>query len=108
MFKLLYSLARLVRQEGLPARRARDQARRKAALLKQFPKVTRELQASHFLCDALAMIIDGTVESSQLNEWLDEEIKVVEREHHAAVGAPTKSRTCFRASASSRRCWASW
>jgi chemotaxis protein MotA len=91
MFKLLYALARLVRQEGLLALDAHATKPEESALFAQFPKVTKNHHASHFLCDALAMIIDGTVESSQLQQWLDEEIKVIEREHHAATGALAKT-----------------
>jgi chemotaxis protein MotA len=44
-----------------------------------------------FLCDALSLIVDGKTESAQLTSWLEEEIKVTEREHHAAVTALTKT-----------------
>jgi chemotaxis protein MotA len=91
LFKLLYSLARLVRQEGLLALDAHVTKPEESALFQQFPKVSKNHHASHFLCDALAMIIDGTVESAQLETWLEEEIKVVEREHHAATGALSKT-----------------
>lgn len=91
LFRLLYALARLVRQEGLLALDTHVTKPDESTLLQQFPKVTKNHHANHFLCDALAMIIDGTVESSQLQEWLEEEIKVVEREHHAAVGALAKT-----------------
>ena len=91
LFKLLYGLARLVRQEGLLALDAHVTKPDESALFQQFPKVSKNHHASHFLCDALAMIIDGTVESAQLQVWLEEEIKVVEREHHAATGALAKT-----------------
>jgi len=91
LFKLLYSLARLVRQEGLLALDTHVTKPHDSALFQQYPKVSKNHHASHFLCDALAMIIDGTVESGQLNEWLEQEIKVVEREHHAATGALAKT-----------------
>ena len=91
LFKLLYSLARLVRQEGLLALDTHVTKPHDSALFQQYPKVSKNHHASHFLCDALAMIIDGTVESAQLNEWLEQEIKVVEREHHAATGALAKT-----------------
>ncbi|QJW94374.1 flagellar motor stator protein MotA [Frigoriglobus tundricola] len=91
LFKLLYGLARLVRQEGLLALDTHVTKPHESALFQQYPKVSKNHHASHFLCDALAMIIDGTVESGQLNEWLEQEIKVVEREHHAATGALAKT-----------------
>jgi chemotaxis protein MotA len=91
MFKLLYALARLVRQEGLLALDAHVTKPEESAIFQQFPRVMKNAHASHFICDALALIIDGTVESAQLQEWLEEEIKVIEREHHAAVGALAKT-----------------
>ncbi len=91
LFKLLYALARLVRQEGLLALDAHVTKPEESPLLQQFPKISKNHHVCHFLCDSLSMIIDGTVESGQLQEWLDEEIKVVEREHHAAVTALAKT-----------------
>jgi chemotaxis protein MotA len=91
LFRLLYALARLVRQEGLLALDSHVTKPDESPLFQQYPKVTRNPHVSHFLCDALALIIDGTVESAQLETWLDEEIKVVEREHHAASGALSKT-----------------
>jgi chemotaxis protein MotA len=91
LFKLLYALARLVRQEGLLALDSHATKPEESALFQQFPRIAKNHHVSHFLCDALAMIIDGTVESAQLQGWLEEEIKVVEREHHAATGALAKT-----------------
>jgi chemotaxis protein MotA len=91
LFKLQYALARLVRQEGLLALDAHITNPDDSALLKEHPKISGNHHARDFLCDSLAMILDGTAESSQLSGWLDEEIKVVEREHHAAVGALAKT-----------------
>ncbi len=91
LFKLQYALARLVRQEGLLALDAHVTNPDESALLKEHPKINGNHHARAFLCDSLAMILDGTVESKQLGEWLEEEIKVVEREHHAAVGALAKT-----------------
>lgn len=91
MFKLLYALARLVRQEGLLALDAHITAPDQSTLFKQFPRVNGNHHARDFLCDGLALIVDGTVENHLLAGWLDEEIRVVEREHHAASGALTRT-----------------
>jgi chemotaxis protein MotA len=91
LFRLLYALARLVRQEGLLALDAHITNPDDSALFKQYPRIANNHHARDFLCDALALIIDGTVEAEQLASWLEEEIKVIEREHHAAVGAMTKT-----------------
>ncbi len=88
---LLYALARLVRQEGLLALDSHATDPGESALFRQYPRVANNPHARAFLCDALALIIDGTVQADQLTEWLEEEIHVIEREHHAAVGAMTKT-----------------
>lgn len=91
LLKLQYSLARLVRQEGLLALDTHITNPDSSALLREHPKLNGNHHAREFLCDSLALILDGTVESAQLGEWLDEEITVVEREHHAAVDTLTKT-----------------
>jgi chemotaxis protein MotA len=91
LFGLLYAIARLVRQEGLLALDAHVTNPEESTLFKQFPKLFQNHHARAFICDALALIIDGTVETEQLTQWLEEEIKVIEREHHAAVGALSKT-----------------
>ncbi len=91
LFRLLYALARLVRQEGLLALDSHVTNPDESELFRQFPKINANHHARTFICDALALTIDGTVESSQLEKWLDEEIQVIGREHHAAVGALAKT-----------------
>lgn len=91
LLKLQYSLARLVRQEGLLALDSHITNPDNSALLKEHPKLNGNHHAREFMCDSLALILDGTVESAQLTEWLDEEISVVEREHHAAVDTLAKT-----------------
>jgi chemotaxis protein MotA len=91
LFGFFYAIARLVRQEGLLALDAHVTSPETSSIFKQFPKIANNHHAQAFVCDALALIIDGTVEAEQLAEWLEEEIKVIEREHHAAVGALSKT-----------------
>jgi chemotaxis protein MotA len=91
LFKLLYALARLVRQEGLLALDTHVTNPDESELFKQYPKINLNHHARTFLCDALALTIDGTVETTQLSQWLDEEVQVIAREHHAAVGALAKT-----------------
>ena len=91
LFGLVYAIARLVRQEGLLALDAHVTDPDSSTIFKQYPKIANNHHARAFICDALALIIDGTVEADQLVQWLEEEIKVVEREHHAAVAAMTKT-----------------
>jgi chemotaxis protein MotA len=91
LFGFLYALARQVRQEGLLSLDSHVNEPNESPLFKQFPKINGNHHARTFICDALALIVDGNIESRQLSTWLDEEISVIEREHHAASGALTKT-----------------
>jgi chemotaxis protein MotA len=91
LFRLLYAFARLVRQEGLLALDTHVTNPDESELFRQNAKINANHHVRTFICDALALTIDGTVETAQLHEWLDEEVKVIEREHHAATGALAKT-----------------
>ncbi len=54
--------------------------------MKAAPKVKGNGHLKHFICEAFALLIDGKPTSEQLTSWLEEEIKVMEREHHQASG----------------------
>ena len=90
LFKLLYALTRLTRAEGVLALDQHVSDPKNSTLFKQYPKITGNHHAMDFLCDALALIVDGQAEGEKLAGWLAEEIAVVEREHHAASGALAK------------------
>ncbi len=85
MLQVMYAFARLVRQNGLLALDSHVTNPDQSEILQQYPRIYNNHHIRHFLCDSLSLIIDGTVESNQLRKWLEEEIQVLEREHHAAV-----------------------
>jgi len=90
LFKLLYAITRMTRSEGVLALDQHVGDPKASTLFKQYPKVSGNHHAMDFLCDALSLIVDGQAESAQLTGWLEEEIRVIEREHHAASGALNK------------------
>src|SRR5580700_9992540 len=71
LFRLLYALARLVRQEGLLALDTHVTNPDESELFRQFPKINQNHHARTFICDALALTVDGTAETAQLSKWLD-------------------------------------
>lgn len=91
LFQVLYALARQVRQEGVLALDAHVTSPNESAVFRQYNRIGGNHHVRDFLCDALALIVDGSVDSGQLAGWLDEEIRVIEREHHAATGALAKT-----------------
>lgn len=91
LLALLFSIARTVRVEGVISLDGHISDPAASTIFKQHPKVSGNPHACHFLCDALALIVDGPVDPAKLTGWLDEEIRVIEREHHAACGALAKT-----------------
>jgi chemotaxis protein MotA len=90
LIRLMYGLARTVKQDGVLGLEAHVGSPEQSSLFAQSPKVKGNHHLSHFVCEAFALLIDGKPTAEQLTGWLEEEIKVLEREHHAASGALAK------------------
>lgn len=90
LFKLLFAVTRLTRAEGVLALDGHVSDPKGSTLFRQYPKIANDHHAMPFLCDSLSLIVDGQAESEKLAGWLEEEISVVEKEHHAASGAVNK------------------
>jgi chemotaxis protein MotA len=91
LFKLLYALARVARRDGLIALESHIMNPTQSALFKKYPRICQNHHAKEFLCDALALLLDGKADKAQITSWLEEEVKVAEREHHAAVAVLSKT-----------------
>lgn len=89
LLMFLYSVSRLVRREGVLALEG-VVANPDSGLFGKFPRVGKNHHLQHFLSDALTVIADGKADPEVLGHDLEEEIKVMEREHHAASGALAK------------------
>jgi chemotaxis protein MotA len=91
LLKLLYGLARVVRQDGVLGLETHVGSPDTSPLFAESPKVKNNHHLKHFVCETFSLLIDGKPTPEQLQAWIEEEIKVVDREHHAAVGALTKT-----------------
>jgi chemotaxis protein MotA len=91
LFELLYSLTRLVRREGALALDAHVNNPHDSALFQKYPRIHRNHHAIEFLCTGLSAVVDGKADGVELTAAFDEEIKVVVREHHAAIAALNKT-----------------
>jgi chemotaxis protein MotA len=91
LFKILYTLAREARQGGVLVLDSHISNPAASPVFQQCPRISQNHHAMQFLCDALSLIVDGKTDSAQLTAWLEEEIKVTEREHHAAVTVLSKT-----------------
>lgn len=90
LFGLLNAIAKLVRRDGLLALEAHFTSPHESTLFQKYPKIHGNHHALDFLCSSLALLPDGK-DPAQMKAALDEEIKVVEREHHAAVSVLVKT-----------------
>jgi chemotaxis protein MotA len=91
LFKLLYDLFRLARREGLIALEQHVSNSKESEIFKKYPRITGNHHVCEFICGALSPIIEGTVKPEQLPLLLKTELNVIEEEHHATVGALTKT-----------------
>jgi chemotaxis protein MotA len=91
LFGLLYAIARMIRRDGFLALEPIISNPHDNPLIKKYPTISKNHHATEFLCNALAMIVDRKADASQLTSAFEEEITVIEREHHAAVSVLTKT-----------------
>lgn len=90
LFDLLYAAAKITRRDGLLALESQLGEPKESALFQKYPKLLKNHHALHFLSNALALLPDGKA-PEQVKSALDEEMGVVEREHHAAVAVLMKT-----------------
>jgi chemotaxis protein MotA len=91
LFGLLDALARMARRDGLLALETHIGNPHQSALFQKYPRISHNHHAMDFLCTALALIVDGKADAKDLTAALEEEIRVIEREHHAAIGVLSKT-----------------
>jgi chemotaxis protein MotA len=91
LFKLMYSLARLARRDGPIALDSHVSSPTESPIFQQYPRILANHHVRDFLCNSLATVMDGKSDPAQLMAALEEEISVIDREHHAAIGALSKT-----------------
>lgn len=91
LFALLYGLARTIRREGALALEAIISDPHNAPIFQKYPKMHGNHHATEFLCTALSLIMDSKADPKKLATAMEDEIKVIDREHHAAIGVLAKT-----------------
>jgi chemotaxis protein MotA len=91
LFELMYALARMVRKDGLLSLEAHITNPHGSDLFQKYPRISKNHHATEFLCNGLALLVDGKAEAAQVTAALEDEMKVIDREHHAAIAALTKT-----------------
>ncbi len=88
---LFNALSKMIRRDGLLSLDAHLTNPRESALFQKFPKISGNHHSMQFLSKALYMILDGNTDAAHVSAALEDEIKVIEREHHAAVAVLNKT-----------------
>src|SRR4051794_23085263 len=90
MFGAMNALTRMVRREGLLGLDSHVSDPHHSTILSKYPKIEKNHHALQFLTAGLAMVLDGK-ENGQIQTALDEELKVIEREHQGAIAVLSKT-----------------
>jgi chemotaxis protein MotA len=91
LLTLLSEVARIIRRDGLLVMDQHISNPHESSLFQKYPQIFKNHHALDFLCTGLSLIAEGKMEPAQLTAVLQEELKVIEREHHAAVSVLSKT-----------------
>lgn len=91
LFKLLYELLKVARRDGLLALEPHLNDPHSSKIFEKYPRIAKNHHVVDFLCDGLAPVVEGSADAEQIRALLDAELRVIEEEHHAAVGALQKT-----------------
>jgi chemotaxis protein MotA len=88
---LFNTLAKMIRRDGLLSLDSHLGDPAASPIFQKYPRISGNHHIMQFLSRALYFILDGNTDSGQLTAALHDEIVVIEREHHAAVGVLHKT-----------------
>ena len=88
---LFNALSKMIRRDGLLSLDSHLSNPHESTLFQRFPKINSNHHAMQFVSRALYMILDGNTDAAHVTAALEDEIKVIEREHHAAVAVLNKT-----------------
>jgi chemotaxis protein MotA len=91
LFKVSYELLRVARRDGLLALEPHLADPHQSKIFEKYPAISKNHHVLEFLCDGFAPYIDGSADAEQIGHLLEAQIKVIEEEHHAAVGVLQKT-----------------
>ncbi len=88
LFKLYYTLCRITRRDGKLALDSHVTDPAASEVFNKFPRITKNRHVLHFITTNLSLLID---DNSNVVEEAETEIRVIESEHHDAIGALSKT-----------------
>ena len=108
LLKLLYDILVKIRKSGMLAIEADIETPEKSKLFTDYPRILADHHMIEFITDCLRLIVGGNLDPHELESLLEYELET----HHQEAAASRRTRCSewpmrCRASASSRRCWAS-
>jgi chemotaxis protein MotA len=91
LFGLAYEIHRKARKDGLLSIEAHINDPHQSDIFKKYPRILKNHHLTQFLSDGFGPLIDGSADAARTAELIELEIRVMEHEHHTAVGVLQKS-----------------
>lgn len=91
LFQVMYLLFRMARQEGVLVLESHVSDPHSSPIFSKFPLIHHNHHALEFICGAISPLIDGSVTPDRLGGLLEEEMKIMEEEHHAPMAIVQKA-----------------
>lgn len=91
LFGLIFGLCRVCRREGVLALESHITNPGESPAFKKYPLILKNQHVTQFLCTAMNALVDNSADIASLTASLEGDIKLIEEEHHAAVGVLTKT-----------------
>ena len=91
LFCLAYEIHRKARKDGLLSIEAHINEPKNSDLFKKYRRILGNHHLTQFLADGFGPLIDGSADTARAAELMEREIRVMEQEHHTAVGVLQKT-----------------
>jgi len=91
LFCLAYEIHRKTRKDGLLSIDSHLSDPENSDIFKKYPRILGNHHLTQFLSDGFGPLIDGSADNARAAELMEREIKVMEHEHHMAVGVLQKT-----------------
>jgi chemotaxis protein MotA len=91
LLRLMVAITKMVRRDGMLALDSHISDPHNSPLFKKYPKIEGNHHARDFVCTALTAIQDDKATAEEIASAMEQEIDVVQREHHAATAALAKT-----------------
>jgi chemotaxis protein MotA len=90
LLKAFYELAGVVRRDGLLGLESHFSEPKSSEIFQKTPRLTANHHVMKFMTNGFTLIVDG-VDTKSLGDAFEDEIKVIDREHHMAIAALSKT-----------------